>query len=98
MTYTADFLDKLQTELLRVTAAGGYYNKFKDEAGKDIEGATETDVIKHLTSAHDFQKGRQYRFPGIGNGWEFSSALKAAGFQIVRARNYRNQPCNIVTL
>lgn len=94
MEFTAQFIESLQEELLRVTARGV---KFQSTAG-EIEGATETDVISHLTSGRTFVAGRKYRFPNIGNGWNFSSAIEAAGFQIVRAKNRRGQSCNVVTI
>lgn len=95
MTYSAEYLSRLTEELLRVTCRG---EKFKLPSGEVIEGATETDTIKHLTSSRDYYAGRKFTFPGIGNGWEFESAIQAAGFQVVRARNYRNTPCNVVTM
>lgn len=95
MSYAPDYLNNLTNELLRATGRG---EKFTTLQGEIIEGATESDTIKHLTSGRDYFTGRQYRFPGIGNGWEFESAINAAGFRIVTARNYRNQICRVVTL
>ena len=95
MSYAPDYLDNLANELLRATSRG---EKFTTLQGEIIEGATESDTIKHLTSGRDYYPGRQYRFPGIGSGWEFESAIEAAGFRIIKARNYRNQICRVVTL
>ena len=95
MSYAPDYLDNLANELLRATGRG---EKFTTLQGETIEGATESDTIKHLTSGRDYYPGRQYRFPGIGNGWEFESAIEAAGFRIVTARNYRNRICRVVTI
>lgn len=95
---TPEFKVQLQTELLRVVCQGGYYNKFTLPNGTPVEGATESDVIQHLTSGRDFFAGRQFRFPGIGSGFRFSDAVEGAGFRIVQVRNYRNQPCTIVTI
>ena len=88
----------LQAELLRVTARGGAYGTFTAIDGSTFQGATETDVINHLTSKVDYVAGRQTRFPGIGNGWRFSAEIEAAGFVIRRGRNYRGQECSVVTL
>lgn len=88
----------LQNELLRVVGQTSFYNAFTLPNGSTIQGATESDVIKHLTSARDYVSGRQYRFPGIGSGWYFSEAIEAAGFKIVQAKNYRGQTCSVVTL
>lgn len=88
----------LQDELLRVVGQNSFYNKFTALDGKPVQGATETDVVKHLTSGSDYVAGRQYRFPGIGSGWYFSEAIEAAGFKLIQARNYRNQLCSVVTL
>lgn len=107
MTYTADYITKLQDELFLVAGKKGIYNTFTtradgriggDEGGRIIQGATESDVIKHLTSKFDFETGRKTRFPGIGNGWNFESVINAAGFRLVSATNFRNQTCRVVTL
>lgn len=102
-TYQPDYIAKLQEELARVTQRGGAWGTFTVDArachdvGKQILGATETEVISHLTSGRDYVSGRKHRFPGIGNGWNFESAINAAGYRIVYARNYRNQRCRVVT-
>jgi hypothetical protein len=90
--------NELVNEVLRVVARGGVYGTFTLADGAKVEGATETDVKRHLTSGRDFVPGRQWRFPGIASGWEFESALQGAGFRIVKARNYRGQVCNVVTI
>lgn len=95
MSYAPDYLNNLANELLRATGRG---EKFTTLQGEIIEGATESDTIKHLTSGRNYYDGRQYRFPGIGSGCEFENAITAAGFRIVKARNYRNQNCRVVTL
>lgn len=95
MSYAPDYLNNLANELLRATGRG---EKFTTIQGEIIEGATESDTIKHLTSGRNYFTGRQYRFPGIGSSREFENAIKAAGFRIVKARNYRNQICRVVTL
>lgn len=94
------FITRLTNELFRVCVreGKGYYNQFTLPNGERIEGATETDVKKHLTSRHDYVQGREFRFPGIANGWEFEPAIKEAGFKIVSAKNFRGQTCRIVTL
>lgn len=98
MNYSATDLSRLADELLRVTTYGGMCGKFETRDGSVIEGSTESDVIKHLTSSRDYAAGRQYRFPGIGNGWVFEGAIEAAGFRIVEAKNRRGQTCRVVTL
>jgi hypothetical protein len=100
MTYTtrsAEYMSHLQDELLRVTSVPGVYHTFKLADGTTVQGATESDVKEHLVG-RDGVKGRQHRFPGITNGLEFGSAVEAAGFRFVAAKNYRNQPCTIITL
>ena len=88
----------LQDELLRVVGRVSYDSTFTLPNGATIQGATETDVIKHLTSGRDYVTGRQYRFPGIGSGWYFSEAIESAGFRLVKAKNFRGQTCSVVTL
>lgn len=95
---TPTYLAHLQEELLRVVCRTGVYHTFTLDDGTTIQGSTETDVKQHLTSKRDFVSGRQHRFPGVASGWEFDSALQTAGFRIVKARNYRNTPCRVVTL
>ena len=94
----ASYLESLTTELLRVVGRAGPYNTFTLQNGETVQGAVESEVISHLTSGRDFIPGRQHRFPGIGSGWNFPGAVESAGFRIVAARNYRNQPCRIVTI
>lgn len=95
---TEEYMTHLQEELLRVTGRKGIYHTFTLSDGQTIQGATESDTKKHLTSRGDFVTGRQYRFPGIGNGWEFSSAIEKAGFRLTQAKNYRGQTCTVITL
>ena len=95
MNYDADYIAKLQAELIRVCCRG---NKFTLDNGDAIDGATESETIAHLTSSRDYCTGRQTRFPGIGNGWNVESAINAAGFKVITAKNRRNQTCRIVTL
>ena len=96
MAYTAEFLDRLKLELARCCGEG-YYNTYKDEKGQVFFGGGESHVKKHLTSSSDYVKGRQYRFPGIANGWEFRDAMRAAGYHVVKGINYRGQSCSVVT-
>lgn len=98
MELSKKYIEDLQTELLRVTGQTGIYHQFTLPNGELIQGATESDTIKHLTSGRDYVTGRQFRFPGMGNGWNYPVAFREAGFRILSARNYRNQPCRIVTI
>ena len=91
-------VDRLQAELLLCCGRKGKYHEFIDAKGETIQGATETDVRKHLTSSRDYFEGRQFLFPGLSTSWEFYKAIEAAGFRSVRARNFRNQECNVITL
>lgn len=93
---TPTYRAQLQEELLRAVVTFGAAYTAAD--GSKIHGATETETIKHLTSGRDYFSGRQYRFPGIGDGWRFESAIVEAGFRVVEARNYRGQKCRVVTL
>jgi len=96
MEYTPFYLEQLRTELERVCTDPCDSGMFLVEDGYDVRGATESTVIKHLTSGRDYVSGRQYRFPGIGNGWNFESAINAAGYRLIRATNRRGQKCRIV--
>lgn len=96
MKYDPIFLERLRKELDRCCAES-FYNTYTNAKGEKVIGGGEAHVKKHLTSSYDHVKGREYRFPGIANGWEFSSAMEAAGYRIVRAKNYRNQMCSVVT-
>lgn len=86
---------RLALELDRVTNAGGQYTLAN---GTTVKAATETEAIRHLTSTRFgyYVEGRQFRFPGIGNGWVFDSSIEAAGYTRVSARSSRNLPCNIL--
>lgn len=95
---TSKYYTDLQDELFRVVARVSVYNTFTAKDGSALQGATETDVIKHLTSRTDYVSGRQHTFPGIASGWRFPESIKAAGFTIVEAKNYRGQLCRVVTI
>lgn len=95
MEYTAQYLEHLSTELHRVCTSPCDSSTFM--AGiHHFRGATESTVIKHLTSGRDYVTGRQHRFPGIGNGWNFEPAINAAGYRLITATNKRNQTCHVV--
>lgn len=96
MEYTAEYLERLKIELDRCCGEG-YYNTYTDDTGNKFIGGGESHVKKHLTSSRDYVSGRQFRFPGIANGWEFESAIRAAGYRLTKARNYRNQSVYVVT-
>lgn len=92
MTLSEVGLVRLQNELQRVTRRGELF----DVSGQQVEGATESDTIQHLTSRRYYVPGRQFRFPGIANGWVFEGEIKRAGFKIVDAVNRRGQRCRVV--
>jgi hypothetical protein len=94
----ASYIDSIANELLRVAGQKGVSHTFTLPNGETIQGATESDTIKHLTSGREFVAGRQFRFPGVGSGWNFSGAVEAAGFRIVSAKNFRGQTCRVVTI
>lgn len=87
----------LASELERVINAPrtGYFTL---DSGERVKSATESDVKEHLTSTRFgcYEDGRQYRFPGIANGWRFDTEIKKAGYHRVEARNSRGQRCQIV--
>lgn len=95
MDYDPEYLARLKAELERATKPG-FYNTYKDANGKVFTGGGEGHVKKHLTSGSDYVDGRQFRFPGLANGWEFEPALRAAGFKIIKGYNYRNQFVSVV--
>lgn len=92
---SAQYLANLQMELERCCAPG-YYNTYKDSNGKEFTGGGESHVKQHLTSSYNHVSGRQFRFPGIANGWNFEPTIKQAGYCVVEGINYRGQTCRVV--
>lgn len=95
------YQDALTNEVLVALAFAekSAYGKFKTPSGRlEFTGATETDVIAHLTSRRDYVAGRTQSFPGIAHHTRFEPELEACGFVVVEAINYRGQRCRAVTL
>lgn len=88
----------LTAEIERAMAYGAFKGTFTTSKGETITAITESDLGNHLTSKRFgmYADGRQYRFPGITNGWVFSSRLREAGFEIIGVKNRRNQTCNVI--